>query len=145
MLTVYSPHFAGSGYEVRPYRRMIPGEVFPAEAFVEDSFPRVEIIQEGHEYKLMAELPGLDKDEIRIHVRERILTLAGERKSVFEEEWGGCRCSERYYGAFERSFPLPASARTDEIKATLDKGVLTITMPLFEEQEVGRKVDILVQ
>jgi len=145
MLTVYSPRFSRSGYEVRPSRRMLGGEMFPAEAFVEDSFPRVEIIQEGHEYKLMAELPGLDKDEIRIHVRERMLTLSGEKKSVFEEELGGCRCSERYYGAFERSFPLPASARTDQVKATLEKGVLTITMPVSEEEDAGRKVDILVQ
>jgi HSP20 family protein len=130
-------------YEFRP-RRVYSAE-YPGEVSTGDLFPKVEIVQEKGLYKLMAEVPGLDKDDIRIHVSERTLTLTGERKAPALEELGGCTCTERYYGCFERSFHLPSSARIEEIRATLDKGILLITMPFSESEELSRGIDILVQ
>ena len=141
MVTVYSPRYRGSAYDFYPARRTLGSDMFyPSE----DLFPKVEIVQEGGEYRLSAEVPGLDKDDIRVSVRDRVLTLSGERRSAIEEELGECRCSERYYGAFERSFPLPANANEDKIEAILEKGVLTITMPVPEEGDLGRQVEVAV-
>lgn len=124
----------GSGYS----------EYFP-EIFLEaDVFPRVELKYEGGFYKVIAEVPGVDREDIHIDVENRTLILRGEKKSQFDEESGLCRCSERYYGSFQRTLELPSDVRTDGIEAHLDKGVLTVKVPVESGEGHGRKIEIQV-
>jgi HSP20 family protein len=141
MVTVYSPRYSGASYRFVPERRILGGEI---EQFDADLFPRVEIVQEGGEFRLIAEVPGLDKEDLHIQVQDGLLTLTGEKRRESEEQLGGCRCSERYYGTFQRSFPLPTSADMERVSATLEKGVLSIRVPVSEAGETGRKIEISV-
>jgi HSP20 family protein len=130
---------------------MRPGFLFRWNPFGEDFFPetsekmdlspKVEVRREDGHYMLTAEFPGMDKDEIHVDVKDGVLTLSGEKKHEFEEEKEGYRYSERSYGSFMRSFCLPPRTSEDEIQAKLDKGVLTITIPVVEEHAKQIQID----
>ncbi len=87
---------------------------------------------------LKAELPGMDPDQVHIEVEDNVLTLKGERR--FEEKVEDERYYriERRFGSFQRSLALPQGARTDEIEAAYQDGILTITVPKAEEVKPKR-------
>jgi len=116
-------------------------EFFPE--FYEDVnlFPRVDIVREQDMYRLTADFPGMNVEDIHVEVKDGALTLWGEKRRESEREGDGFRCSERYYGSFSRSFSLPADASVDNIEAKMDKGVLTITVPLKGGEE-AKKIEI---
>ena len=88
------------------------------------SWPHVEISEGDKEVKVIAELPGLDEKDIDITLRDGVLTLKGEKK----HEANGSVYSERWHGQFARSIELDAEVDPDKVKATFDKGVLTIAL-----------------
>lgn len=91
--------------------------------------PAVDIYEEDNNIVVKAEIPGMDKEGISVDVKDRILTLKGERsedKEVNEERYFR---KERTYGRFERAFTLPADVKIDEIKAEYKDGVLKVLVP----------------
>ena len=116
-------------------------EFFPEFYEDVDLFPRVDIVREHDNYKLTADFPGMNVGEIHIEVKDGMLTLWGEKKKKSEREGDGFSCSERYYGSFSRSFSLPSEASVDNIEAKMDKGMLTINVPL-KAGEAAKKIDI---
>ncbi|MFQ5820392.1 MAG: Hsp20/alpha crystallin family protein [Candidatus Heimdallarchaeota archaeon] len=101
-----------------------------------------DIIQKDSEYVIQAELPGLDKEDIKIEVDKQYLTIRGERKTEKEEKGEGYLRQERSYGAFSRQIALPQDVLLEkEIKATLEKGILEITVPRKPEKP-KRTIDI---
>ncbi|KAK9284015.1 hypothetical protein L1049_012274 [Liquidambar formosana] len=85
---------------------------------------------------LKADLPGLRKDEVKVEVEEgRILQISGERVREQEDKNEKWHLVERSYGKFVRRFRLPENARMDQIKATMDNGVLTLVIPKEEEKK----------
>jgi HSP20 family protein len=105
--------------------------------------PQVEVSQQNHELVVRADLPGMKKDDITIDVTEHAIALSGERRQEEETERGGVYRSERSYGSFYRSIPLPEGAITDQAKATFKDGVLEIRMPAPPEQVTrGRRLEI---
>ena len=94
--------------------------------------PKVDIIRENGHFKLTAEFPGIEKDDIQVDVREGTLTLRGEKKSEVNNEKEGNTYMERSYGSFERSFQLPSVADVEAIHAELNNGVLTLTIPIVQ-------------
>jgi HSP20 family molecular chaperone IbpA len=100
---------------------------------------RVEDAVEGDRYVVRAEMPGIDPEkDLEISVSRGVLTLRAERQESRE----GRRHSEFRYGSYERHVRLPENIREDEIKATYDKGIVTITMPFEEQKETTRRVPI---
>jgi HSP20 family protein len=97
--------------------------------------PAVDIFEDEGNFVVKAEVPEIDPQNIDIRVEENVLTLKGERKVAREEKKENYHLMERSYGAFQRSFTLPASIDRERIKAAYDKGVLTITLPKREEQK----------
>jgi HSP20 family protein len=77
-----------------------------------------------------ADLPGLKKEDIQVEFSEDALTIQGERRQEHEESHEGYRTSERSYGKFYRSIPLPEGVNPESAKATFQDGVLKITVPL---------------
>lgn len=106
--------------------------------------PKVDIVEDDKSYKLSAELPGLELENINLDLSDGILTLSGEKKTEKEEKKEGhYHMMERGYGFFKRSFSLPPSIEEDKIKADFKKGVLSVDMPKSEKaRQLQRKISI---
>ena len=108
------------------------------------------------------ELPGLTKENVQIDVRDNVLTVSGESTISSERDEKGYSVRERRYGKFSRSLPLPQGIKvcqfyldplclnmeltsyvqSDDIKASLDNGVLTVTFPKTTEEQAPKKITI---
>lgn len=89
---------------------------------------------EAHVIK--ADLPGLRKEEMKVEVEDgRVLRISGERTREQEEKDDKWHRVERTVGKFVRRFRLPENARTDQVRATMENGVLTIVVPKEEEKK----------
>lgn len=106
-------------------------------------YPAVDIFDNEREIVLKAELPGLKKEDIDIHVEDNLLTLRGERKREEEVKEKGYYRSERAYGTFSRSFTLPATVDVKKIGASYKDGVLAVTLPKAEEAK-PRQIEVKV-
>jgi len=91
-------------------------------------------------YEVRAELPGVDPlDSIEVTVRDGRLTIKAERTQTSESNGH----SEFSYGEFVRTVPLPAGADEDDINATYDRGILTVSVPLSEDHPTEKRVEIV--
>jgi len=100
--------------------------------------PAMDLVEEGGEYVLRADLPGLDEDGVKIELDERVLTISGERSSRQEERREGYYRYERASGSFSRSLTLPEGVDADAIRASFDKGVLEVRIPKPQERRPRR-------
>jgi HSP20 family protein len=94
--------------------------------------PLVDIFEEPDVIRLVAEVPGVRPEDVKISVEANLLTITGTKEQVAEEKVEKVHRYERTYGAFQRTFRLSASIDANKIKATYDLGVLTITLPKAE-------------
>jgi HSP20 family protein len=94
--------------------------------------PLVDIFEEPDVIRLVAEVPGVKPEDVKISVEANLLTIKGTKEQVAEERAEKVHRYERTYGAFERTFRLSASIDPNKIKATYTLGVLTITLPKAE-------------
>jgi HSP20 family protein len=100
---------------------------------VQTWYPVVDIIEDDGNYVLKAELPGLSKDDIELHIENRVLTLKGERKMDKEVKERSFRQIERSYGKFLRTFTLPTAVVEDKITANFKDGLLEVVIPKADE------------
>jgi len=91
--------------------------------------PVTDVTETDKEIEINAELPGLEEKDLQINLSDNVLTIKGEKKAEKERKEKDFRMVERSYGAFERSIELPDGVNPDSIKATIAKGVLTVTVP----------------
>ena len=95
-------------------------------------------IKEGR-YEVRAEIPGIDPSkDVDITVRNGELTIKAERTE--QKEFNGR--SEFSYGSFVRTVSLPAGANEDDIKATYDKGILTVSVAVSEPKPAEKRVQV---
>ena len=105
--------------------------------------PNVDIRENDKEIILEAELPGIDEKDIQLVVRDRVLSLKGEKRSERDEKKDTYHVIERSYGSFERAFELPDSADEEHIKAEFNKGVLRVIVPKRPEAvKAGKTIPI---
>lgn len=106
--------------------------------------PKVDICEDSKSYKLFAELPGLDVNDVHLDLSDGILTLSGEKKiEKNSQQNDNYHVMERSYGFFRRSFTVPASIDEDTIKADFKKGILTVVFPKSEKAQLKqRKINI---
>lgn len=95
--------------------------------------PRVDVHETDKEIHLYVEVPGVNKDDIKVEVKNNVLTISGERKQQPKGEKAEYSRVERNYGKFERSFGLPDTVKADSIGANYKDGVLTITLQKTEK------------
>lgn len=106
-------------------------------------WPTADVSESDKAIEVTVELPGMDEKDIDVSVTEDILTIRGEKKSETEKKEKGYYLSERSFGSFHRSIPLPASVDTSKVDAQFKKGVLTITLPKTPEaQEKIKKISV---
>ncbi|MBI5577262.1 MAG: Hsp20/alpha crystallin family protein [Deltaproteobacteria bacterium] len=105
--------------------------------------PAVDIFETEEAVMVKAEIPGLERDQIAVEVKDGILTLHGERKFEKEVKEENYHRIERSYGTFHRSFSLPSSVEQDRISAKFKDGVLEVTLPKKERAKPKQiKVDV---
>ena len=97
--------------------------------------PVVDLYEKDDHFMIKAELPGVDKNDIKIDLKDRLLTLSGERTAENEIKEENYYRRERSYGKFQRAFALPADVDSDKIKAEFKDGVLQIEVPKPEEKK----------
>jgi HSP20 family protein len=97
--------------------------------------PTVDIYDNNETIVIKAELPGIDKKDIVIDVKDGVLTLKGERSFDNEVKEEKYYCRERTFGKFERVFRLPADIDPEKISADYKDGILKIDIPKPEEQQ----------
>ena len=103
---------------------------------------RTDVTDTGDAYKLEAELPGFNKDDIKIDIENDCLTISAERSMENKEDKNNFVKRERYYGSFSRSFDI-SGINAEGIEASYTDGVLTLTMPKKQEQlPASRRLEI---
>jgi HSP20 family protein len=106
--------------------------------------PQVEVFQREDRLVIRADLPGLSKDDVQVEVTDDAVTIRGERRQEHEERREGYYHSERSYGSFYRSIPLPEGVAAEQADANFHDGVLEITMPAPPQREAsrGRRLEV---
>lgn len=94
--------------------------------------PSADITEDEKEYMIRLDIPGMEKNDIKVNFQDGRLTVTGERKSEEKEEKKDYVRQERYFGSFYRSFTLPEKIKEDAIEATFKNGVLKLVVPKGE-------------
>ena len=102
-------------------------------AIGEAGVPTLDIYQTPNEVVVKAALPGLKPEDVSIDITGETLTIKGETKAEQEIKKEDYLYQERRYGAFYRSVVLPSGLKPDKAEATMEDGVLTLTIPKAEE------------
>ncbi|WGY04521.1 HSP20 family small heat-shock protein [Nocardioides sp. QY071] len=111
-----------------PFRAVLNDGYIPVEEYVDD----------GH-YVVRADLPGIDPDkDVEVSIADDALTIHGERRGEEHDKYR----SEMHYGSFTRRLRLPHGCRAEDVTATYDAGVLTVSMPVAEPEAAPVQVPI---
>jgi HSP20 family protein len=127
----------------RPFEGLFDESFFPTSWLNDESGlsgwdPAVDIYDENDKIVIKAELPGMDRKDIDVDLKDHVLTLKGERSYENEEKKDNYYHRERAFGKFQRAFRLPVDAEPDKVKADFKDGVLTIEIPRPEEEKPKR-------
>ena len=101
--------------------------------------PSTDVTETDKGVDVSIELPGMTEKDIDISLTSDAMTIRGEKKIEHEEERKGVYMSERSYGSFYRTVPLPAGVDADKADATFKNGVLTVTLPKTAEAQAKVK------
>lgn len=105
--------------------------------------PAVEMVDDDKSYRLTAELPGLNEQDIAVSIADGVLDISGEKKEETERKDKGYLFSERRYGSFHRRVSLPSDVDQNGITAAFKDGVLTVTLAKDENMPArSRKIEI---
>lgn len=95
--------------------------------------PACDVFESEGEVKVVLELPGVRRDDLKVSVENNTLTVSGEKRQAAEEKTRRVHRYERSYGRFERRFLLPATVDVEQIDAQYADGVLTVVLPKIEK------------
>jgi len=142
-----TPSFTGSLFGLSPFSMMQKLTEDMDRVFGRSGYPSMEIWQPAIEVeeqpgqlKITAEVPGLNKEDIKVSVTNDVLTIEGERKQEKEEKRKGYYHSERSYGRF--SIVLPDGAKTDQATAQLNNGTMEIIVPIPERKNDRKEIPV---
>lgn len=105
--------------------------------------PALDVFDQKEHFLVVAELPGMNKEDIDISLHDGALNISGERKQREERPEGGIFRSERFFGKFQRSVTLPAAVKFDQVKATYKDGLLHVVLPKAEEAK-PRQIEVTI-
>jgi len=106
---------------------------------MEEVAPKVDIFEEGDNFVVKAEIPGMKKEEIEVNLTDDMVTISGEKKKEEKVEKKDYYRFERSFGSFSRSFRLPKDVQADKAKAIFKDGVLELKVPKTEEAKKKEK------
>lgn len=106
--------------------------------------PEMEVFERDGRLTIRTDLPGMKKEDVKVNVQDNVLTIEGERRIEKDVKEGGFHRTERTYGTFFRSLPLPDGVKLDKVEAIFKDGVLEIGMPIEEVKVANRNVEVKV-
>ena len=127
----------------RLFEEPFGGWLAPASLF-EGWSPMVDVREDKENVFVKAELPGMKKEDIDVSLSGQMLSIAGERKEESEYKGTDTYRTERYFGSFQRSIPLPVAVEENKIHAEYKDGILTITCPKTEEAK-RKQIEVKVE
>jgi HSP20 family protein len=104
--------------------------------------PHIEVSERDGKFLVSADLPGVKKEDVKVDITQDAVTIQGQRKQEKTSSEGGFYRSERSYGSFYRTIPLPESANTENASATFRDGVLQIEIEAPQQKPSGRTLEI---
>ena len=105
--------------------------------------PRIDVTDEGDALRIVAELPGMNRDDVELEVIDDMLIVSGDKRFESSSEEQGCYRVERSFGHFQRAVPLPAGIDLDRAEARFENGVLTLRIPKAAgEPAAKRRIEI---
>jgi HSP20 family protein len=104
--------------------------------------PAIDVYQDKDQFTVVAEVPGMKKEDLVLSLHNGVLTIAGERKREEKSEQGFS--SERFVGRFQRSVTLPASVDPNQVKASYQDGLLKVVLPKSEEAK-PKQIEVSVK
>ncbi len=120
------------GYLIRP----LHGEGLPSQI-------RIDVSETDEAYKISAELPGVNKEDIDIQIKDGLLSISAETKQEDrQEKEDQVLRSERYFGKVSRTIQLPGTVTVDECQASYDNGMLNLLLPKAEPKDSQHKIEI---
>lgn len=96
--------------------------------------PKVDIIEDQKAFEIHLAVPGMNKEDFKIDLKENYLTVSGERKFSQEAEGKNYRSVETQYGAFSKTFALPENVNAEKIEAKYNNGILELVVPKDEKK-----------
>ncbi|TFY80312.1 hypothetical protein EWM64_g3707 [Hericium alpestre] len=106
--------------------------------------PRMDVHEDAKSNTVTAtfELPGLKKEDVQIDVHNNALTISGEANVSSERDENGYAVRERRFGKFSRTLPVPQGIKVEEIKASMEHGVLTVTFPKTTPEQAPKRITV---
>jgi HSP20 family protein len=126
--------FGDFGFRMPMFERM------PEVAWI----PELEVFERNGRFVVRADLPGMKKEDVKVNVQNDMLILEGERKVEEDVKKDNFHRTERSYGSFFRSLPLPEGVKLDKVEATFKDGVLEVSMPLESEKKTTKNVEVKI-
>ena len=122
------PRFFTEGFNMPEF-----GLTGPAACCDNSDFPvKMDVIEGKDAFSIIAELPGIAREDVKINVEKDVLTISGERKRPADDD-NKILWSERFFGTFKRSYKIDDTIDTEKITASFDHGLLKLTLPVKEE------------
>ncbi len=115
------------------------GEIREMEAG--DWMPTVDILENDHSFVVRTELPGVEKDDVKVHINNGVLTIKGEKKvESKDDKRHRVECA---YGSFVRSFTLPQDVDIEKVEAAYKNGILNLAIPK-QEKAKPKQIEVKV-
>ncbi len=100
--------------------------------------PALDVSEGEDAITISIELPGLDRDAVKVSIEDGVLTITGEKKAAEERKEDSYHIVERRYGSFSRQLTLPTTVKADDADASFDNGLLVVRLPKHEQVKPKR-------
>lgn len=104
--------------------------------------PRVDIFEEDNAFEIHVAVAGMKKDDFKIDLNDKMLTISGERKITKEKKDNNFRSIETQHGTFSRSFTLPENIDASKINAKYNDGILELIIPKDEKKALKQTIRV---
>jgi HSP20 family protein len=114
----------------------------PALAQAADWVPQIEVFERNNRLVIRADLPGVERGDVRVEIRDDAVVIQGDRQEEHEKRQGGIYVSEVVRGSFYREIPLPENVNVNDATAVFRDGVLEIVIPETQQASEPRRLDV---
>lgn len=134
------PMITRRGYKPLTFQDFFNEDVFPAFTHSGTSLPAVNIREDDKAFYLDLAVPGMDKKDLHIEVKDDVLTISSEHQEEKNQEQDGYRRKEFSFSSFCRSFYLPEDVNSENIGANYKDGILNVEIPKLAEEKKKEKI-----